>query len=43
MIKIKGVAIFPSQIEKSLLRAGDEELHYLIIVTRPGTLNEISR
>ena len=41
MIKVKGVAIFPSQIEKALLRAGDVEPHYLIIVTRPGTLDEI--
>ena len=41
MIKVKGVAIFPSQIEKALLKAGDVEPHYLIIVTRPGTLDEI--
>ena len=41
MIKVKGVAIFPSQIEKALLKVGDVEPHYLIIVTRPGTLDEI--
>ncbi len=41
MIKVKGVAIFPSQIEKALLKAGDVEPHYLIIVTRPGTLDQI--
>ena len=41
MIKVKGVAIFPSQIEKALLKAGDVEPHYMIIVTRPGTLDEI--
>jgi phenylacetate-CoA ligase len=41
MIKVKGVAIFPSQIEKALLRVGDVEPHYMIIVTRPGTLDEI--
>ena len=41
MIKVKGVAIFPSQIEKALLRIGDAEPHYMIIVTRPGTLDEI--
>ena len=41
MLKVKGVAIFPSQIEKALLRIGDVEPHYLIIVTRPGTLDEI--
>lgn len=41
MIKVKGVAIFPSQIEKALLKVSDVEPHYLIIVTRPGTLDEI--
>jgi phenylacetate-CoA ligase len=41
MIKVKGVAIFPSQIEKALLKVGDAEPHYMIIVTRPGTLDEI--
>lgn len=41
MIKVKGVAIFPSQIEKALLKAGDIEPHYLIIVTRPHLLDEI--
>lgn len=41
MIKVKGVAIFPSQIEKALLSAGDVEPHYLIIVTRPHNLDEI--
>ena len=41
MIKVKGVAIFPSQIEKALLKIGDVEPHYMIIVTRPGTLDEI--
>ncbi len=41
MIKVKGVAIFPSQIEKALLNAGDVEPHYMIIVTRPETLDKI--
>ena len=41
MIKVKGVAIFPSQIETALLKAGDVEPHYLIIVTRPHVLDEI--
>ena len=41
MIKVKGVAIFPSQIEKALLKVGEAEPHYMIIVTRPGTLDEI--
>lgn len=41
MIKVKGVAIFPSQIEKALLKIGDVEPHYMIIVTRPDVLDEI--
>ena len=41
MIKVKGVAVFPSQIEKALLKVGDVEPHYMIIVTRPGTLDKI--
>lgn len=41
MIKVKGVAIFPSQIEKALLKVGDVEPHYMIIVTRPDVLDEI--
>ena len=41
MIKVKGVAIFPSQIEKALLKVSNVEPHYMIIVTRPGTLDEI--
>ncbi len=41
MIKVKGVAIFPSQIEKALLKANDIEPHYQIIVTRPNLMDEI--
>ncbi|MDO5849399.1 MAG: phenylacetate--CoA ligase [Methanobrevibacter sp.] len=41
MIKVKGVAIFPSQIEKALLKVGEVEPHYMIIVTRPDVLDEI--
>lgn len=41
MIKVKGVAIFPSQIEKALLKIGHVEPHYMIIVTRPKILDEI--
>ena len=41
MIKVKGVAIFPSQIEKALLKANDIEPHYQIIVTRPNVMDEI--
>lgn len=41
MIKVKGVAVFPSQIEKALLKVGDVEPHYQIIVTRPDLMDEI--
>jgi phenylacetate-CoA ligase len=41
MLKVKGVAIFPSQIEKALLKANDIEPHYQIIVTRPNIMDEI--
>lgn len=41
MIKAKGVAIFPSQIEKALLKIENVEPHYQIIVTRPHLMDEI--
>lgn len=41
MIKVKGVAIFPSQIEKALLKIENVEPHYQIIVTRPHLMDEI--
>ncbi|RBQ23519.1 hypothetical protein ALNOE001_08740 [Candidatus Methanobinarius endosymbioticus] len=41
MIKVKGVAIFPSQIEKTLLKIDNVEPHYQIIVSRPHLLDEI--
>ncbi len=41
MLKIRGVLIFPSQIEKALLEVKGVEPHYQIIVTRPQHLDEI--
>ena len=41
MIKVKGVAVFPSQIEKALLKVSNIEPHYQIIVTRPDIMDEI--
>jgi phenylacetate-CoA ligase len=41
MLKIRGVLIFPSQIEKALLEIKGLEPHYQIIVTRPQHLDEI--
>jgi phenylacetate-CoA ligase len=41
MLKIRGVLIFPSQIEKALLEVKGVEPHYQIIVTRPQHFDEI--
>lgn len=41
MLKIRGVIVFPSQIEKALLRIEGLEPHYQIVVTRPRHLDEI--
>jgi len=41
MMKIRGVSVFPSQIEKALLRIEGVEPHYQIIVTRPHLMDEL--
>lgn len=41
MLKIKGVSVFPSQIEKALLSIKGVEPHYQIILTRPNNLDQI--
>lgn len=41
MLKIKGVSVFPSQIEKALLSIEGVEPHYQIILTRPNMLDQI--
>jgi phenylacetate-CoA ligase len=41
MLKIRGVMVFPSQIEKALLEIKGVEPHYQIIVTRPHLLDEL--
>jgi phenylacetate-CoA ligase len=41
MLKIRGVSVFPSQIEKALLRIDGLEPHYQIIVTRPHLMDEV--
>ncbi len=41
MLKIRGVAVFPSQVEKALLKIDGIEPHYQIIVTRPQHLDQI--
>ena len=41
MLKIKGVMIFPSQIEKALLKVAGASPNYMIHVTRPDILDEV--
>lgn len=41
MLKVKGVAFFPSQIEKALLKVTEIEPHYQVIISRPNNLDEI--
>jgi len=41
MLKIRGVIVFPSQIEKALLKIEGLEPQYQIIVTRPNHLDEL--
>ncbi|MDP1551554.1 MAG: phenylacetate--CoA ligase [Methanobacteriaceae archaeon] len=41
MLKIRGVIVFPSQIERALLKIEGLQPQYQIIVTRPGHLDEL--
>ncbi len=40
MLIIRGVNVFPSQVEEALLRVEGTAPHYLIEISRPGTLDE---
>ncbi len=42
MLIVRGVNVFPSQIEEALLRVEGAAPHYLIEVDRPGTLDEMT-
>jgi phenylacetate-CoA ligase len=42
MLIIRGVNVFPSQIEEALLRVEGSSPHYLIEVSRPGTRDEVA-
>jgi phenylacetate-CoA ligase len=42
MLIIRGVNVFPSQIEEALLRVEGTAPHYQIVVSRPGTLDEMT-
>jgi phenylacetate-CoA ligase len=41
MLIIRGVNVFPSQIEEALLRVEGTAPHYVIEVDRPGTLDDV--
>lgn len=41
MLIIRGVNVFPSQVESVLLEIGEVEPHYQLIVTRNGNLDEL--
>ena len=42
MLIIRGVNVFPSQIEEALLRVEGATPHYMIEVDRPGTLDRVT-
>ncbi len=42
MLIIRGVNVFPSQIEEALLRVEQTAPHYLVEVERPGTLDKMT-
>lgn len=42
MLIIRGVNVFPSQIEEALFQVDGTSPHYLIEVTRPGALDQVS-
>ena len=39
---IRGVNVFPSQIEELILRQPDLAPHYQCVITRPGHLDELT-
>lgn len=41
MLIIRGVNVFPSQVESVLLENGDTEPHYQLVVDRKGTLDDL--
>jgi len=41
MLIIRGVNVFPSQVESVLLEIGETEPHYQLVVDRKGTLDEL--
>jgi phenylacetate-CoA ligase len=42
MLIIRGVNVFPSQVEEALLRVEGTAPHYQIVIDRPGALDEVT-
>jgi phenylacetate-CoA ligase len=42
MLIIRGVNVFPSQVEEALLRVEETAPHYQIEVSRPGALDQVT-
>jgi phenylacetate-CoA ligase len=42
MLIIRGVNLYPSEVERILLSQGDVAPHYQLLVERPGVLDELS-
>ena len=42
MLIIRGVNLYPSEVERILLGVGDVAPHYQLVVDRPGALDELS-
>ncbi len=42
MLIIRGVNVFPSQVEEALLRVEGTAPHYLIEISRPGAMDEVT-
>jgi phenylacetate-CoA ligase len=42
MLIVRGVNLHPSQVEHVLMRDGDAAPHYLLVVERPGALDEVT-
>ena len=42
MLIIRGVNLYPSEVERILLSVGDVAPHYQLVVDRPGTLDELT-
>ena len=42
MMIVRGVNVFPTQIEEQILKVGGLAPHYLCVLTRPGRMDELT-